>query len=330
MRICAQNVCVNQNNGVKSNNQSYLRYFNTLDKDTFTPSFTGLKKSMFNGINFAVVEKFKSPIEKFHSLEDFEAWSGEQYYNLCMKDFGGRTGAVKHKRQDMICDWDQALSNNNYTNAEKLLIMNGITKDLGQKDENICPAFNRQILSKTLKELKTELEQDKKLQFDFGKMYRKNLVDMYTKHSSAGANESKWIILPSKDNDPIHFKENVEKLQSISTHEMCTKFTGAEFHLSNGDIHVYMENGKPKVLLRLNEGVVQEINGEHNDYRIPKECVELTKKYLYENELVTTEKADEMLKKSMLETPDEKLTETNQLYNKKDTFWGFLKKLFNK
>ncbi len=330
MKISNQPVYASRNTINANSNNCYAKYSYGLQQDTFTPSFSGLKKSMFKAFDFAVVEKFKSPIEKFKSMEDFEAWAEEEYFNLCMKDFSGRTGEVRHKRQSMICDWDHALEAGNYTNAEKLLIMNGITKELKPNNENICPVFNRGILKKTLNELKAALDKDKKTQFDFGKMYKKNLVDMYTERSSAGANESKWIIIPSKDNDPVHFKENVEKLQSLSTHEMCTKYTGADFHLRNGDMHIYMVNGKPKVALRLNDGVVQEINGEHNDYRIPKEYVELTEKYLFDNDLVTTDKADDMLKQSKLaETVEEMVKEVTDETKKSGGFFGFIKKLFS-
>ena len=292
--ICPLNV--NKNYSKTVSNNRYNGYSCGLKQDTV--SFTALKKSAFSNFDFAVVEKFKSPIEKFKTYDDFRAWTDDEYFNLCMRDFGGRTGEVKNKRQSMICDWDQYLVSGGYTSPERLLIIDGITKDLKPNNENICPIFNRSILEKTLNDLKSNLEKDKKLQFNFGKMYKANLVKMYSERSTAGVDESKWIIIPSKDNDPEHFMENVRKLQTLSTDEMCTKFTGAAFHLNNGDMHIYMDKGKPKVILRMNDGLVQEINSEHNDYRIPKEYVGLTEQYLYDNGLVTTSKADGMLRDS--------------------------------
>lgn len=326
-------VCANQNNfnssPVGKNRTAKQNHNNGCD--VFCPSFTALKKSIFKDIDFAVVEKFKAPIEKFRSIEDFQSWAEEECYKLCLNDFGGRTGQVRYKRESMICDWDQYLNNSNLSNSEKLLILKGITKDLKPNNENILPVYNRKILEKTLNELKTNLVQDKKLQFDFGKMYKKNLAEMYMEHSSVGKDESKWIIIPSKDNDPIHFKENVEKLQTLSPSEWCTKYTGADFHLSNGDFHIYIEKGKPKVALRLNDGLVQEINGEHNDFSIPKEYVKLTKDYLLENELITTEKANEILLKSEFDDiKKEKEVVKDNINNKqnKNRFICFIKRLF--
>lgn len=300
MKISTQFVYTNSPGINKNNNRANYScgVRNVLETDTFTPSFKALKKSMFSNFDFAVVEKFKSPIEKFKTFDDFRNWTDDEYFAICMKDFGGRTGDVRHKRQNMVCEWDQVLVAGGYTSPERLLIMNGITKDLKPNNDNICPIFNREVLAETLDDLKTILNKNKKIQFNFGKMYKENLVKMYAEHSTAGENESKWIIIPSKDNDPEHFKENIKKLQTLSPTEWCTKYSGAGFHLTNGDIHIYMVNGKPKVALRMNNGLVQEINGEHNDYRIPSEYVELTKQYLYDNGLITTEKADDMLKQS--------------------------------
>ena len=299
MRIIAQKVCANQPN-YKANNNCCAVSANGLKQDTFTPSFTALKKSMLDAMEFALVEKLKAPIEKYSSVDEFtKKWVEQEYYARCSADFAGRSPGVRHKRENMVCDWDLELSLCKYTDTEKLLIIDGITRDLKPTNDTICPVFDKDILDKTMREIKTELNKNRKYQFNFGKIYRKNLVDMYAKKSERGNNESKWIVIPSKDNDPEHFKENVEKLQSLSTEHLCTKHSGAEFHLRDGDIHIYLENGKPKVLLRFNDGLIQEINGELNNYRIPPEYVELTQQYIFNEGYVTTPKADEMLMKSM-------------------------------
>jgi len=328
MKIISQNVCINQPVQNIANNNCSTRYSYGLKQDTFTPSFTALKKTMFNGIDFALVEKLKAPIEKYSTLEEFVSkWVDKEYYARCSANFEGRSPGVRYKRESLVSDWDEELERNNYSSMEKLLIIDGITRDLKTNNDTICPVFDKDVLKKTMHEIKTELNKNRKYQFNFGKIYRKNLVDMYTKKSSLEKNESKWIILPSKDNDPVHFKENVEKLQSLSTEHLCTKHSGAEFHLRNGDIHVYVEEGKPKVLLRFNDGLIQEINGELNNYRIPPEYVELTQRYIFNEGYVTTPKADEMLMKSMDDAicNDEPIKEP---INKSKTFFEKIKAWF--
>ncbi len=58
------------------------------------------------------------------------------------------------------------------------------------------------------------------------------------------------LILTSKQNDPVHFSSNVEKLKSLSHKSRCTKSYNAEPYLSKGDFHIYIENDEPKLGVR--------------------------------------------------------------------------------
>ena len=37
-------------------------------------NFSSMKKSEFDGLDFFIVERFKAPIEKFNSHNDFQDW----------------------------------------------------------------------------------------------------------------------------------------------------------------------------------------------------------------------------------------------------------------
>ena len=339
MRISNQPIFISKNNQVGGNKICYPCYSRGLEKDTFTPtlSFTALKKSAFNGIDFAVVEKFKAPIEKFNSTDDFNTWADNEFYKICCKKYGGRQYETVIKRESMICLWEENLSFCKcYTPAEKLLIMDSMTKDLKPNDDNICPIFNKKVLDDTLDEVKNSLSKDRKYQFDFGKIYKSNLRKMYIENSSFKADESKWIIIPSQINDPDNFESNIEKLQTLSSHEWCTKQGGARVYLSDGDMHIYMEQGKPKLAIRFNEDVVKEVNSELNDYIIPKEYIGILDNYMKENDFLTTERVDETMQKSkdlagIGQTDSltkEPATDTNKNSNKTNLF-SFFTKLFN-
>ena len=268
------------------------------NRPTYTPgvSFCAMKKSQFSGVDFAVVEKFKAPIEKFDSMSDFIDWTSVQYAKICSKNYEGRNYETALKRESMVFNWDQELTiDSRYTYPEKLIIMNGVTKDMNPNDETICPIFNKPILDKTLGELKARLDADKKCQFDFGKMYKSNLRKMYVKNSSANSDEAKWIVIPSKISDPEHFNQNVEKLQTLSCHEWCTKNSGARFYLSDGDIHIFMDHGKPKLAVRLDEDIVKEVNSEFNDYKIPEEYIDILDDYMKKNDFLTTPRVDNVI-----------------------------------
>ena len=48
----------------------------SLNYDTI--SFGAMRKKEFNGIDLAVIQKFKAPIEKFNSNEDLQNWAGKK------------------------------------------------------------------------------------------------------------------------------------------------------------------------------------------------------------------------------------------------------------
>ena len=70
------NLCnkVNQTNP-KKQNINYPK-FKPLAYDTI--SFGAMKKTMFDGIDLAVIQKFSAPIEKFNSNEDLQDWANEK------------------------------------------------------------------------------------------------------------------------------------------------------------------------------------------------------------------------------------------------------------
>lgn len=258
-----------------------------------------MKKSQFDGIAFAVVEKFKAPIEKFNSHADFEDWASDKFVSTYNKNYGGRNINVLYQRQNMINQWNIELKKEKeYSFAEKFLILNGITKNLKPNDETICPIFNKEILAKTINELKEELKINKNLGFDFGQRYKSNLRKMYAKSNEADNNTTKWLIIPSKENDPDNFAKNIEKLQTLSCHEWCTKHGGANLYLQDGDIHIYLENGKPKLAIRFDEDIIKEVNSEKNDFVIPAEYIPIVDDYIKSNDFLTSERVERELYKS--------------------------------
>ncbi len=253
-------------------------------------NFTAMKKSQFSGIDFSVVEKFKAPIEKFNTMEDFENWAGGQYKELVSKDFGGRDDIVANQRYRMKKEWNYFLSDGGkYSPAERLLILNGITKGLDPKNNNYMPAYNETILNKTMNGLFENLSEDKKYKYDFGKIYTNNLKDFYAKDISE--NYTGWTIIPSRTNDRENFDSNVKKLQSISGSHWCTKSTHAKPYLTMGDFHIYFEKGDPKIALRFDEDVAVEFQGVSNNDRLVPEYFNVLEKYVEENDISLADKA---------------------------------------
>lgn len=253
-------------------------------------SFTAMKKSQFSGIDFSVVEKFKAPIEKFDTIEDFQHWAKSKYKELADTDFKGKSDVVANQRHRMKKEWNYMLTDGDkFTPAEQLLIFNGITKELKPFDNTYMPAYNYRVLKKTMNDVNERLAGNRKELFDFGKMYRTNIRQHY--QNDFDENYTGWIVIPSRINDRENFDKNVRKLQAISGVHWCTKSTHAKPYLAGGDFHMYIEKGEPKIGLRFDEDVVVEFQGESNNDRLLPEYFNVLEKYAADNELQFVDKA---------------------------------------
>ena len=240
----------------------------------FSPSFTAMKKNEFTGVDSLVVEKFKAPILSFNSQADFDNWADGKCDEILNKDYKGRTEESTVQREAMLKEWKDYLyiENDAYSYAERLLILDGVTKDLKSNTDSIPPVLNKRVLADTMDSLKNELEQNPtKKDYNFFKTYQNNLRNFYTSdiENSTGTDMTGCVIIPSKYNDPKHFDENVNKLKTLSHKNWCTKSYNAEPYLRDGDFHIYLENGKPKLGIRFYDGSIREIQGEKNNTRIP-------------------------------------------------------------
>lgn len=297
-------------------------------------NFTAMKKSQFKGLDFGIVEKLKAPIETFDTHKDFEEWAKKKFIKMCHTDYGGRNMNTYYKRMEMIENWKNELMwNRKISYPERYLIMKGITKDLKPNDETICPVYNKRVLEETLNWLRENVDQSRYQPFDFGGMYKRNLRKMYLEGSHIDSNTTKWIVIPSQKHDPEHFEENIERLQTLSCHEWCTKNGGARMYLEDGDIHLYIEKGEPKVAVRFDDDMIKEINGVQNDFVIPKEYLDLTESYINENDFIWSKRVERDLKNSRWlagrsDVAEPNLPKEEEVVNKTRSFSDILKSFF--
>ena len=211
-----------------------------------TVSFKGdgavMKKSDFSGIDFAVVERYKAPIEKFKTKEDFQKWcNNEIKKNILSKDFKGRQEETTIQRKAMLNEWTQYIlkENSGYNDATKLLILDSITKDLKPNNDNLPPVLNKGVLADCIQEIEENLKTNKKYLFNLNKMYQSKLSNFYLEDTDTGETETKWVKILSKKHDPNNFEANVDKLKVLSHKSWCTKSYNAKPYLSQGDFYVY-------------------------------------------------------------------------------------------
>lgn len=259
------------NNYSISNKNSYKNNVQLAQLPFDSVSFTGMKKNQFKGVDALVVEKYKAPIEKFRTADYLYEWADEECEKIYDKDYYGRSVETVAQRVAMLDEWKDYLENENqeYSSTEKLLILKGVTKELKPDNYNIPLVLNKGVLANTIYELKQDLKTNPKLNFDFAKTYTNKLREFYMGDTEVQDGETKWVIIPSKKNDSENFDSNVEKLKTLSHNSWCTKSNNAEPYLSQGDFHIYLENGKPKLGVRFEDNKIIEIQGEKNNTKIP-------------------------------------------------------------
>ncbi len=264
-----------------------------------TLSFGAMKKNEFSGVDLLVVNKFKAPVYKFNDNNDLQAWCTDEINKIKDKDYKGRQPETTEQRKYMLKEWfDYVLEENDgYTSTMALLILDGITKDLSEDNDTIPPVLNKRVLADTMAEIQDKARANKNFQANFSKMYQINLQNFYTQdieetddNGVKMGGKTGWIVIPSQEHDPENFNDNVNKLKALSYKTWCTKSFNAEPYLSEGDFHVYLDNGKPKLGVRFVGDEIQEIQGERNNGLIPADYYDEAMKHIENNELKLSNK----------------------------------------
>ena len=269
------------NINMKINTNNYSKYswiqqkhnnYQTKPMPLDTVSFSAMKKSQFNGIDLYVVNRFKAPIEKFNTNQDFQNWClNKVQEEFSYENFKSEDRGVNRKRKEMINEWQNYIQNENddYNNAVLLMALQGVTKHLKQKNTELPLSLNKGVLAQTIFDIRNEIEKNPKISFDFNKLYSANLSNHFLEDDTPIYDMTGWVIIPSKKNDMANFKENVKKVRALSHKSWCTKTNNALPYLAEGDFHIYLENGYPKIGIRFIKNKVREIQGEINNGQIP-------------------------------------------------------------
>ena len=119
-----------------------------LKQDTISFKGNVLKKSDFDGIDLAVIEKFKPNIQQFKKKEDLQTFAENKIKQLKAKDFGGRQEETKVQRKLMLKEWFDYVSKENdaYNNATKLIILTAMTKGLNDDNDTLPPVLNKGVV----------------------------------------------------------------------------------------------------------------------------------------------------------------------------------------
>ena len=252
---------------------------------TDTVSFGAMKKSEFSGVDLLVVEKFNAPVEKFKTNDDFLNWAQTEIDKKLDVDYTARSIEAEHQRTRIIDDWRNYLENENkeYSISEKLLIYDGITKNLRGDNDDLPPVLSKAVLADTISRLEESLKEDPKMSFNFNKTYTNNLRKNIFEENKTELDITGWMKIPSKKHDSKNFDKNVEKLKILSHPTWCTKSFNAKPYLERGDFHIYFEQGQPKLAVRFDGDKIVEIEGEKNDSKIPQKYLSTFEAFIKDN-----------------------------------------------
>ncbi|MDR1168508.1 MAG: hypothetical protein LBK53_06450, partial [Heliobacteriaceae bacterium] len=246
-----------------------------------TVSFGAMKKNQFDGFNLLCINMYKFPIEKFKTVDDLQSFAQEELdKKLDLEQYKTKNSEDTQERLGILAEWKRYLTEENelYANnsALTLIVVNSLVKELKPNNREMPPALNPGVLADTVEQIKNILKDNRECMVDFNKIYRNNLrlYAMGSDKTDTGETETRWVVIPSKKNDPENFEDNVERLKALSHRSWCTKSFNAQPYLSEGDFHIYLENGKPKAGMRFKADTIQEIQGELNNSRIPYQYAE--------------------------------------------------------
>ncbi len=254
-------------------------------KNVYSINFTAMKPNQFKGFDYACVRKFKAPVEKFNSINDFNKWVMDRFRWIQDLEYRARDDEITIQRRGMLEEWAECLLRNITIPSACLIAIDAVTKNLKRDTDTLPPVLNKKIVNETFSKLKLHLELDKDYQFNFGKVYQDNLK---TEFDEQIKNKTGWIIIPSKIHDPENFEQNVYKLKALSAKTWCTKNIQSELYLTEGDFHLYLENGKTKYCLRFQGDSVIEIQNELNNTKIDYQCFKEINKYITENQITVS------------------------------------------
>ena len=253
-------------------------------------TFRAMKPSQFEGIDYAVVRKFKAPVEKFNSNSDFQAWAFNKLENIMDKTFDNKISFVHYQRKFSLNKWKDFLLQKvpEWSYAKLLLVYSAIIQGLKENNSEVPPIIKPEILDTAIEDLEQKLSKNKDLSFSLSEAYKKRISLEVLK--DVPENYTGWLILPSKRKDSENFEKNVEKLKLLSDKLWCIqKWYHAETYLSVGDFHIYLKNGIPQIAIRFHGCEIQEIQGEKNDSVVPKEYIDMVKNYILKNDYYTSE-----------------------------------------
>ena len=242
-------------------------------------NFEAMKPNQFKGFDYSCVRKFKAPVEKFNTENNFYTWAQNKVNKLIDKKIiAGKSNYTVAQRRDLIYEWVEGVGRDLLNSSILLIILSSILKELKETNDKLPEIFIPEVVNNSINEIKNKLEKDKDFKFNFKDIYCKNLKNEYLKDD----NYTGWIKIPYLENDSKNFQNNVNKLKILSNNTWCTKSITAKVLLKLGDFHIWLKDGNPKIALRFKDDLITEIRNELNQNSLTQEDFDVVQSYILE------------------------------------------------
>lgn len=287
----------------QTNNKENLPVSNSINSGSklfygYRPSF-GISKFKLDEFSLICANKFKAPLEKFKTIDDFKRWAEQELAKKTdLSQYSNKKSYVEKEIKKGLLQWKDYLQSDDLYKSNPalaLVIFEGLTRDMAP---NICvlpPVLNKPVLGKAVDNLKVRIKADPRAVLDFNKLYDESLVSEFTKDL---ADKTGWIKIPSKLNDIENFEQNCEKLRTLSHKNWCTKRFKSKEYLTGSDFYIYFQKGKPKVCIKTDGNKISEIQGERNHFRLPlphlREIDNFLTSHKFENSQYYIERSQEL------------------------------------
>ena len=181
-------------------------------------------------------------------------------------------------KKQIFDSWKEYILNHDILDkhpAFQYTILNNIFKTTDNSTTVAPPPLNQNVVSRIFDKIKENPKNNSKL----ADLYNQEIVNASNLQKIKSGN-GEWIKIPSQDNDPDNFEDNVEELMSLAcnTNWCIAGRSYAENYLSDGDFYIYFEDSKGKKIgkaaIRMYGDQIKEIRGTLEDQEMDDKYVE--------------------------------------------------------
>lgn len=177
----------------------------------------------------------------------------------------------------------------------RFVVWNAVTGELGDNNRHIPVPLNTTALLETIKGFENILPKDRAVRCSapsFIEIYTHRLRDNLLIDMGLSEKDSVWVKIPSFAHDKNHKSENVNKLETLSCRNWCTRSSvdKATAALEDGDFHIYLERNKynlwePMVGMTSCRGKIDQIQGVENNNIVPLNLCDEIENYIKSSNL---------------------------------------------